>query len=166
MEHNIKILPEYFEQKLKGIKPWELRVNDRNYKDGDVLIEREWKKEGEYTGRVLIEQVLHVFHNLPYLPDDVVIMTTDSSIKKLAWADDVMRLLNDTSKREEHAGRRIAAFRQYTDLLKNRNVIERVLRKYEELDVMDEDAVIIHMRGLWNKGYRFVNGKRGMFKWK
>lgn len=159
MEHKIKILPQYYEQKLKGIKPWELRVNDRDYKVGDLLIEKEWTDEGGYTGRILIEQVIHVFHNLPYLPDDIVIMTTDSSIKKLAWADDVMRLLNDTSEREESAGRTVAAFRKYVDLLKRRNVVERIMRKHEELDVMDEDAIIIHMRGLWIR-------KNGMRKWK
>lgn len=82
MDHVIKILPSYYEQKLKGIKPWELRVNDRDYKTGDLLIEKEWTENGGYTGRFIIEQVLHVFHNLPYLPDGIVIMTTDSSIKK------------------------------------------------------------------------------------
>ena len=50
MEHDLKIEPVYFEQKLYGHKPWEIRKNDRNYKEGDILQLREWEN-GSYTGR-------------------------------------------------------------------------------------------------------------------
>lgn len=46
----VKCLPEYFEAARVGIKPWELRYDDRNYAVGDLLIMREWK-DGKYTGR-------------------------------------------------------------------------------------------------------------------
>ena len=36
----VKCLPEYFEAARVGIKPWELRYNDRNYAVGDLLIMR------------------------------------------------------------------------------------------------------------------------------
>lgn len=48
----VKCLPEYFEAARVGIKPWELRYDDRNYAVGDLLIMREWK-DGKYTGRRL-----------------------------------------------------------------------------------------------------------------
>lgn len=34
--HNIKIAYRWFIRKLKGEKPWELRLNDRNYQRGDI----------------------------------------------------------------------------------------------------------------------------------
>ena len=37
MTHELKILPEYASPQMCGIKPWELRKNDRNFKVGDVI---------------------------------------------------------------------------------------------------------------------------------
>ncbi len=37
MIHKLKILPQYFEDKLKGIKNWEIRNNDRPFKVDDIL---------------------------------------------------------------------------------------------------------------------------------
>ena len=35
--HYVKILPEYYIAVEKGIKTFEIRFNDRNYKVGDIL---------------------------------------------------------------------------------------------------------------------------------
>ena len=35
--HNIKLLREYAYSKIKGIKPFEIRLDDRNYKVGDFV---------------------------------------------------------------------------------------------------------------------------------
>lgn len=35
--HNIKILKQYADAKLFGDKPWEIRINDRNYQKGDIV---------------------------------------------------------------------------------------------------------------------------------
>lgn len=52
--HVIKVWPPYFQQTVDGDKTWELRVNDRDYKIGDVLMMKEWIPEiGEYTGRII-----------------------------------------------------------------------------------------------------------------
>lgn len=40
--HMLKILPEYYQEILSGRKTYELRLNDRNYKEGDKLILKEW----------------------------------------------------------------------------------------------------------------------------
>lgn len=40
--HELKTYPEFFEQTLDGNKPFEVRVNDRNYKVGDTVILKEW----------------------------------------------------------------------------------------------------------------------------
>ena len=35
--HNLKIKAEYATAKLKGVKPFEIRLNDRNFKVGDII---------------------------------------------------------------------------------------------------------------------------------
>lgn len=35
--HNLKLLPEYFDAVVNGIKTFEIRKNDRDYKVGDTL---------------------------------------------------------------------------------------------------------------------------------
>ena len=65
--HDLKILKEYFDAKLAGIKPFEIRYNDRDFQVGDYLRLREIVPTPgtspvihEYTGRVLITEVLYI----------------------------------------------------------------------------------------------------------
>lgn len=48
--HDLKILPQYFEEVIKGHKRFELRKDDRDYKVGDRIVLNEYEN-GEYTGR-------------------------------------------------------------------------------------------------------------------
>lgn len=59
MTHDLKILPIYFEEVLKGIKTFELRKNDRNFKTEDILRLREFLN-GEYTGREVLRRVTYI----------------------------------------------------------------------------------------------------------
>jgi len=46
--------PEYFQAILDGKKAYEVRLNDFEIGEGDVLILREWNPETkEYTGRTI-----------------------------------------------------------------------------------------------------------------
>ena len=67
MIHQIKLQKRFFEEKLKGIKPWELRFNDRDYKIGDYIGENEViEKDGEWieTGRFILERIKNIVdHN-------------------------------------------------------------------------------------------------------
>ena len=48
--HELKILPQYFDEVRSHDKQFELRKDDRDYKVGDFILLKEWK-DGSYTGR-------------------------------------------------------------------------------------------------------------------
>ena len=50
--HELKTLPEYFEQVWNGNKRFELRKNDRDFQENDILILKEYNFEDKrYTQR-------------------------------------------------------------------------------------------------------------------
>ncbi|PAD85461.1 RNA-binding protein [Niallia circulans] len=59
--HHLKIQPEYFDSVSKGIKSFEIRKNDRNYKVGDVLLLQVYiPSEMKFTGRVLDRKITYI----------------------------------------------------------------------------------------------------------
>lgn len=50
MIHQLKLQASFFEEKIKGLKPWELRVNDRGFKVGDYIGEN----AGLHVGWVIL----------------------------------------------------------------------------------------------------------------
>lgn len=60
MNHELKILPEYFEAVASGKKKFEIRKDDRNYQVGDLLVLKEYK-DGEYTGRTIRMGVSYIY---------------------------------------------------------------------------------------------------------
>lgn len=76
MIHKLKILPQYFEDKLQGMKKWEVRKNDRPFKDGDTLQLEEWSEETGYTGRTLQEYIKKIYTDVSGIEDGYVIMNT------------------------------------------------------------------------------------------
>lgn len=59
MVQDLKIKNEYFEPVKRGLKRAEVRFNDRNYAEGDILVLHEIR-DGKLTGRVVRRIVLHV----------------------------------------------------------------------------------------------------------
>jgi hypothetical protein len=56
-----KVWPEYFEQIILGKKTFELRLNDFDIEEGDILHLREWDpKIKDYTGREINKNVGYV----------------------------------------------------------------------------------------------------------
>jgi hypothetical protein len=81
--HEIKIWPEFFDRKKEGVKPWEHRTNDRDFRVGDTVILREWCPFiANYTGSTYGPvAITYVFH----LPDsDVIFSHTDGNVKCVA----------------------------------------------------------------------------------
>jgi hypothetical protein len=63
MIHQIKLQKAFFEEKIAGKKPWELRFDDLGYKVGDYLganevieVDGEWRE----TGRFVLEKITNI----------------------------------------------------------------------------------------------------------
>lgn len=64
--HEIKCLPEYFEEVATGRKGFEIRKNDRDYQVGDLLAMNEHDGQ-KYTGRAMLLMVDYMMD-----PNDVM----------------------------------------------------------------------------------------------
>lgn len=71
--HQIRIATTYFEDAASGRKSFELRKNDRNYKEGDILEMMEFK-DGRNTGRIIRKVVTYLLENYSGLEDGYCIM--------------------------------------------------------------------------------------------
>ena len=58
--HELKILPQYFDDVASGKKSFEIRKADRDFKVGDFLILKEWEG-GMYTGRAVVAKVDYIY---------------------------------------------------------------------------------------------------------
>lgn len=72
--HELKIMPEYFEAINKGVKTFELRINDRGFNVGDEIMFKEWDGSN-YTGRFLKKQVSYILKNYPGIVDGYAILS-------------------------------------------------------------------------------------------
>jgi hypothetical protein len=78
MEHHLKCWPGPFTDIRTGIKTFEYRLNDRDYKVGDVLILKEWTPCA-YTGESEKVIVSHAIEGPLFgIPEGYIVM----SIKK------------------------------------------------------------------------------------
>lgn len=55
MHHELKLAPVFFDAKLRGVKPWELRsTEDRDFIVGDTVTFYEFcTTAGEFTGKIM-----------------------------------------------------------------------------------------------------------------
>jgi len=83
--HELKTDPDAFQASWDGIKGFEIRLNDRDFRPGDILLLNETKHSGEemrnekpliYSGREIYLEVDFVMHGPLYgLADGWVIMS-------------------------------------------------------------------------------------------
>lgn len=63
MNHELKILPIYFNDIKKGLKNFELRKKN-NYKVGDKIKLKEHNGEN-YTGKEITKEIKYILENVP-----------------------------------------------------------------------------------------------------
>lgn len=78
--HPLKIWPEYFaavtEQDPARRKNYEIRYNDRDYQQGDILELREYNPNTEeFSGRQTRRLVTHIVKGPPFLPENLAVMS-------------------------------------------------------------------------------------------
>jgi hypothetical protein len=62
--HDLKTWPEPFEAVFSWRKEFEIRKNDRDFAEGDILVLREWTPDGErYTGRKMVAEVKYILRD-------------------------------------------------------------------------------------------------------
>lgn len=67
MIHELKILPEYFEDVVSGEKTFEIRKNDRPFKKGDLLALNEYDQSNKaYTGASCLVYVDYILDDANY----------------------------------------------------------------------------------------------------
>lgn len=63
MKHELKTWPRYFQAIKDGIKNFEIRENDRDFKVGDTLVLKEYSPTiNKFTGRKVTRQVSCILH--------------------------------------------------------------------------------------------------------
>lgn len=71
--HEIKIAAMYYEDVVSGKKSFELRKNDRGYKQGDKLIMLEFK-DGKHTGRIVNADIVYMLEDYTGLVEGYCIL--------------------------------------------------------------------------------------------
>jgi ParB family transcriptional regulator, chromosome partitioning protein len=80
MMHRLKLNTDYYDDSASGIKTFEIRKNDRDYKVGDILELREWiwscfEGKGACTGNVHWKIITYIFEDVKYLPSGYVCLS-------------------------------------------------------------------------------------------
>jgi len=76
MIHELKILPNYFEEVIAEAKTYEVRFNDRNFQEGDTVILKEWFRTSQrYSGRKLEFKIGFVLSDFEGLKEGWVVFS-------------------------------------------------------------------------------------------
>lgn len=76
-KHYLKKWPEFFKAVASGFKGFEIRINDRKYEVGDILVLQEWdNKKEKYTGNEIEVTVTYIFSGGSFgVSKDTVVMS-------------------------------------------------------------------------------------------
>lgn len=72
--HEVKTLPVWFGLAWDGRKPFEVRCNDRDYQEGEILRQMEWTPSRGYTGRTLEWEIAYVLDDSRYCKEGFVVL--------------------------------------------------------------------------------------------
>lgn len=71
--HCLKIEPQYYIDIESGIKTFEIRYNDRDYKVYDILYLQEYCN-GKYTGREIEKEICYIMDNPQFCKEGYVVL--------------------------------------------------------------------------------------------
>lgn len=60
--HDLKVNPQFWDGLVAGLKPFELRRNDRAFKKGDGLLLRRYDHSTGYTGQSIERQISYILY--------------------------------------------------------------------------------------------------------
>jgi len=64
--HNLKTIQPYFDQVKSGEKTFEIRKDDRDYVEGDLLNLQEYDpKKNVYSGETVRKEITHILRDTP-----------------------------------------------------------------------------------------------------
>ncbi len=72
--HYLKTWPEFFRAVESGIKPFEIRINDRGYQVGDILHLQEFIPPDTFTGREVVKEVTYILDDPQFCKLGYVVM--------------------------------------------------------------------------------------------
>ena len=102
--HKLKTYPQYFQQTWNGNKLFEARLNDRNYKIGDIVILKEWDNI-KYSGREIEGKIKYILDDkfIGLTEGYVVFSFEEISRREIKYAgnnwENNWEVENDTEKR-------------------------------------------------------------------
>ena len=70
--HELKIWPPYYRDVVNGVKTFEVRKYDRDFRVGDSLILKEYN--GEYTGNSVTMRICYALSDPDFVKDGYVIL--------------------------------------------------------------------------------------------
>jgi hypothetical protein len=100
--HHVKSAPVHFNAVWRGEKTAELRVNDRNYKEGDTLVQQEWTLVEGYTGATITATISHVLYTEHLTPGNVM-LSLRTIVLEAGTPDNARRLSEREQKRTARA---------------------------------------------------------------
>jgi hypothetical protein len=74
MIHQLKTKPGYFDDIAKGLKPFEVRDNDRDFRVGDFLALNEYDEAEKETGRCMLVEASYILNDREFCPEGKVII--------------------------------------------------------------------------------------------
>ena len=76
--HRLKTWPEHYRAVRDTRKTYELRRDDRDFDDGDILELAEWVPETrEFTGRSLLVEITHMLRDFDGLAPGYVLLSVE-----------------------------------------------------------------------------------------
>jgi hypothetical protein len=72
--HELKIARKHFKPIAGLEKRFEIRKNDRNFKEGDTILLKEYHK-GKYTGKELLVEIGYILQDFEGLADGYIAFT-------------------------------------------------------------------------------------------